>query len=295
MTTFRITQRSVGERTLAGLQTNLARMGKLQEQLSSGKLISKPSDDPTGTVSALQIRSQVRTQQQWSRNASDGVGWLNTTDTTLTGMLGEVRRVRELALQGANSGAAGQDAREAMAAEVDKIKESLISDANTRYLDRPIFGGTTGGTAAYASDGTFLGQTAGVYRTAGDGAPVRIDVTGPEVFGSGASSLFAVVQQVSDDLRNNPASLSNDLGAIDGAMKNLTNRLSDVGARSNRLDTMRQAAEDAAGSLTNHLADVESIDLPATVVQLQLQQTAYQAALGATSRVVTPSLIDFLR
>lgn len=295
MTNFRITQRSVGERTLAGLQGNLARLGKLQEQLSSGKLIAKPSDDPTGTVSAMQLRAQERTQQQWSRNAADGVAWLNTTDSTLTGMLSQVRRVRELTLQGANTGAAGPQAREAMAAEVDKIKESLLGDANTKYLDRPIFGGTTGGATAYDSAGTYVGQGAGVYRTAGDGAAVRVDVTGPEVFGSGATSLFNVVQQVADDLRTNPDNLNADLGALDGAMKNLTNKLADVGARSNRLDSMRQAADDTLISLQSRQSEVEFIDLPKTIVELQMQQNAYQAALGATQRVVTPSLVEFLK
>ena len=58
---------------------------------------------------------------------------------------------------------------------------------------------------------------------------------------------------------------------------------------------MRQTAEDRVIGLRNSLAEVESVDLPKTIVELQMQETAYQAALGATQRVVQPSLVDFLR
>jgi flagellar hook-associated protein 3 FlgL len=68
-----------------------------------------------------------------------------------------------------------------------------------------------------------------------------------------------------------------------------------VGARYNQLTQARQAADDKVLSLTSQLSDVEDIDLPKTLTDLQLQQTAYQAALAAAGRVVQPSLVDFLR
>ncbi len=54
-------------------------------------------------------------------------------------------------------------------------------------------------------------------------------------------------------------------------------------------------AGDTELSLTNSLAEIESTDLPKTLVDLKMQETAYQAALAATSRVLQPSLVDFLR
>ena len=58
---------------------------------------------------------------------------------------------------------------------------------------------------------------------------------------------------------------------------------------------MRQAADDRVIDLNSQLSNVEDIDLPKTITDLQLQQTAYQAALAATAKVVQPSLVDFLR
>lgn len=293
--TVRVTQHSIGMRTLAGLQGNLAKLGTLQQQLSSGKLISKPSDSPAGTVSAMQFRSQIRTNEQWSRNAQDGLGWLGTIDNTLTGALPQISRARDLTVQGLNAGAMGQDARDALAKEVSGLRESLIGTANTTYLGRPVFGGTTGGTAAYASDGTYVGTGDAVLRTAGDGDPVRVDVTGPEAFGDASTGLFATLKSISDHLSSGDgAALQKDLAALDAATSGVKGALAGVGARENRLDQLGQGADDRVITLKSGLSDVEDIDLPKTIVDLQLQNTAYQAALGATQRIITPSLADFL-
>jgi flagellar hook-associated protein 3 FlgL len=295
---FRITQRSIGQSSLAGLQHNLGRLGNIQQQLSSGKQISKPSDSPTGTVSAMQLRSEIRTNQQWSRNAADGIGWLGTIDQTLTSSLDSVRRARDLTLQGMNSGATSAEAQRALAVEIDQLRDSLIGLANTTYLDRPVFGGTTSGKQAYQADGQYVGSgTAnGVARTVGADATVRVDVTGPEVFGPQGADLFTVLGEIAANLRaGDTSALSANLNGLDTAMRTVQNKLAEAGARYNRVEQMQKAADDRVLALTNSLSGVEDIDLPKTIVDLKMQQMAYEAALGATQRIITPSLADFLR
>jgi flagellar hook-associated protein 3 FlgL len=298
MTATRITQRSIGERTLAGLQGNLSRLGAIQQRLSSGKEISKPSDSPTGTVSAMQLRAEIRTNEQWSRNAADGIGWLGTIDQTLTASLETVRRARDLALTGANTGTMSDESRNALAVEVEQLRESLIGQANTTYLDRPVFGGTTGGQTAYTSAGVYVGSpsTIGVTRTVGADASVRVDQTGPEVFGPSGADVFAELTELAANLRSGgAAAIAGNVDALDAASRTIQNKLAEVGARYNRVEQMQKAADDRVVTLTNALSAVEDIDLPKTIVELQMQQMAYQAALGATQRIITPSLADFLR
>ena len=102
MTAFRITQRAVAQRTTGNLQFALRRMAQTQGQLSSGKMISRPSDSPVGTVSALRLRSEIRQFEQYARNAEDGLGWLSAADRPLPSALAQTRRVRDLTLQAAN-------------------------------------------------------------------------------------------------------------------------------------------------------------------------------------------------
>ena len=84
-------------------------------------------------------------------------------------------------------------------------------------------------------------------------------------------------------------------GALDTAMETVRTAQASVGARSNRVDSMQQTANDRHLELQTQLTEVEDIDLPKTITDMTMQQTAYQAALGATAKVIQPSLMDFLR
>jgi flagellar hook-associated protein 3 FlgL len=293
---FRITHKSMGNRALMNLQQNLSRLGDLQQKLSSGKELTRPSDSPGGSSDILRLRSEIRTTEQYARNANDGMGWLATVDQSLTGSLDLMRRVQDLTLEGMSSGAASAaGARTALAAEVSSLRDNMLQVANTRYNNRPVFGGTTTGSAAYNAAGTFVGDNNAVVRTVGDNVSVRVDANGPQVFGSGPTDVFAILQDIANDMTANPAALGGHLDRLQAATTGITDALADVGARTGRVERMRQSSDDRVLSLSSNLSSVQDIDLPATIMQLQMQESAYQAALGATQRVVQPSLVDFMK
>lgn len=292
----RVTETSIHSRVLSNLQRQLGQGSKIQEQLSSGKILNRPSDSPSGTITSMELRGETRVVQQHSRNADDGVGWLGTLDNALAQSSTLINRVRDLTVEGLNSAGGTTQSREALAVEVDNIRDALIGHANSTYLDRPVFGGTTTDGIAYKSDGTYVGDSGQVQRTVGTNVKVRVDVNGPEAFGSGPTGLFSVLKDISDGLR------SNDMNTLDQGLKNLDasadilkGTMSDVGARYNRVAQMRESAEDRMLTLKSQLSDVEDVDLPKTIMEMQLQQTAYQAALAASAKVIQPSLIDYLR
>jgi flagellar hook-associated protein 3 FlgL len=292
----RVTDNSIHTRVLANLQRTIAKGEKLQEQLSSGKQINRPSDSPTGTVSSMQLRGETRANQQYARNADDGLGWLGTLDQSLSSSSSLINRARDLAVKGLNTGALDAEGSAALAAEIDQIKDSLIGYANTRYMDRPVFGGTTAGGTAYDADGTYIGDEGVLTRTVGADSKVRVSATGPEAFGSGDTQLFTVLKNLSDAVRSaDNAAMRDNLTKLDSASNTLKTTLSEVGARYNRVEQMKQSAQDRLLTVTSQLSDVEDVDLPKTIMEMQLQQTSYQAALAASAKVIQPSLIDFLR
>lgn len=294
---IRTTERLMGQNALTNLQSGLTKLGRLQEQLSSGKLIEKPSDSPGGTAAAMQTRGDIARFNQYSRNADDGMAWLGTIDSTLTNSSAQLHQARDLVLQGLSPGAAGSNQTGvALANQIDGIKQSMINVANTTYLGRPVFGGTTQGMTAYDSTGNYVGDSGQVVRSVGDSVKVRVDASGPGVFGSGPSGLFPVLDKISQDLRSgNTSGLQADLNDLDTATNQYQSALSDVGARYNQVQMMQQSAQTRLTDLKSQLSDVEDIDLPATITELQMQQVAYQAALSATSKVIQPSLVDFLK
>src|SRR5687767_6894716 len=156
---MRITQRAVALTSLQGLNRNLDAVGKLQQQLTSGRLINAPSDSPTGTNRAMQTRAEISSVSQEARNISDGQNWLEQSDSTLQNMINMTRKVRDLTVQGLNAGASSDASRQALATEVASLRDGLLTLANTNVQGRPLFGGVTSGQKAYDAAGVYVGVT----------------------------------------------------------------------------------------------------------------------------------------
>lgn len=297
--TARISQTSLTRTNQSNLQRALSRTSALQNQLSSGKVINKPSDAPAGTASALQYRSSIRRADQLQRNASDGLGWLQEADTALASTVEVVNRARDLALSGIN-GAMGPTDRAALAQEVDGLRSQALALANTSRLGRPIFAGTAAPApgqpdVAYDVTGAFKGDAGKVERAVAPGVSMQVNVSGPEAFGPAGNSLFDVLARISDHLRNDPTQLRADVNGLDTVMTGLQKAQATVGARTNQLDALMARVAQVQDGQRSALSTIEDIDLPKTISDLQVQNLAYQAALSATAKSVQPSLMDFLR
>jgi flagellin-like hook-associated protein FlgL len=295
----RITQRAVGLTSLQGLNRNLDAVGKLQQQLTSGRLISAPSDSPTGTNKAMQTRSDKAAAAQQARNITDAKSWLEQGDSTLREMLDTTRRVRDLTVQALNTGSSSPAGQQALATEISSLKEGLLGLANTTVQGRPLFGGNTPGSIAYKADGTWAGQAgAPITRKVSGSEQVRVDVTGPEALGADGSNLFSVVSDIATALGTYPAdstALAGHLSALDAVMTQMTTSVADIGSRAARVDRAEQMNADMALGLEQRLGETENIDLPNTIMRLQMQQTGYEAALAATAKAISPTLLDYLR
>ena len=149
------------------------------------------------------------------------------------------------------------------------------------------------GAAALAAAVVVAATAGGVAVATDDDGDVN--VTGPEVFGPPGADVLQHLTAVADHLRTDWTQLPADLAEIDVHLERALGARSTVGSRYAQLETMRDRTDQDILLLRERLSEIEDIDLPATIVDLQLQETAYQAALSATARSVQPSLLDFLR
>lgn len=293
--THQMTQRS----SLENIQTNLRAMSKLQGQASSLRRIEKPSDDPAGTAQALRLRAESRALAQYDRNASDGAAWLNTVDTALTTASTQLIRARTLTVQGANAGATNAQSREAIAQEIEAARDALLGQANTTYLGRAVFAGTSNADAAFERDAvtgtyTFNGGAGTVERRIAEDVTVRVDGNGSAVFGTGATSVFATLDRLAADLRAG-ADVSGYIDEIDAHHGAILQETATIGARTNQVGAQQLANSSKKLAVKADISAVEDVDLAETLVNLQAQEVAYKAALGATSRVLQPTLLDYIR
>ena len=300
---MRITQRALATTSLQNLNRNMEAIAKLQAQQTSGKSINQPSDDPTGTNVAMQTRQEIASVGQYARNIGDGLSLLDATDSALHNMTEQVQSARALTVKGLNDGSLSEASRVAIRTEMSGIRDSLIGLANTAVKGQPIFGGVTSGSTAYAADGTYqgFGGAAGVpvvpiTRQVSQVDAIRVDVTGPEAFGDPAvGDLFKIVGDIARDVVADPAALAGHLAALDKALDGLNKAAADIGTRTNRIETAKQVNLDLQLTLETRSASIENVDLARTMVDLSMMQTGYQAALGATAKVIQPTLLDFLR
>ena len=310
----RVTQQTIQRSTLANLQTNLAAMSNLQNRASGSSMITKPSDDPAGTAKAIALRASLNANDQASRNIDDGNGWLTTADTALQSSVNLIRQARDLTVQGSNTGALNKEGREALAVQIEGIRNDLLSQANTKYQGRLIFAGTSnaagavavsaGPPASYTSNAV-LGAT--VDRRVDTNTTIRVDVDGAKVFGPvvatdtqpiASDSAFATLDRIAAALRADPqvaSDVSKELSTLDAHRDKMLNELSGVGARQTQILSAQTRALDTKTTLTVQLGAIEDVDLAKTLMDLQTQEVTYKAALGAAARVMQPTLLDFLR
>ncbi|WP_025157982.1 flagellar hook-associated protein FlgL [Leifsonia aquatica] len=277
------------------LQLSLQRQTQLYDQATSRKQITKPSDDPTATASALGVRADQAATAQYKRNLDNGDAWLTTADSTLSSVEDVMRRVRDLTVSGANDGSLSPEAKEAIATEIDGLKKSLLSLANTTYLGRTVFAGNSDAGVAFQPDYSFTGAAGStVERRIGLDTTVRVDADGAAVFGTGTGSVFALLDNISNDLRTG-VNVGPRLGEIDDRTKAIVGEHAEIGGRQTRIDKAKDLLAIGANALEAQRSSLEDVDLSKVLLDLKTQDVNYQTALAVTARVLQPTLMDFLR
>ena len=301
----RITSNMISRSVLNDLNEVSQRLAKTQQRMSSGKQITRASDDPYGTSRALTLRGDIEGTQQYQRNVSEATAWQNVTDAALSKITDALHRARELAVGGA-SDSAGQAARSAAAAEIDQLIASVKQEANASYGGRYVFSGTSTDVRPYDVNGadTYAGDSGTVAREIGPGVSVQVNVLGSAVLGNGQGAadgkLLNVLRDISDHLKSGSVvdmnTLRNsDLKGLDTNLDAISQARATVGATTNRLDSADGRLQEVEESLTKLLSDVEDADMAKTYVDYSMQQSVYQSALQAGGNIVQQSLLDFLR
>lgn len=294
---MRVTQQTMTFQALDRLQTRLAQLSQSQGQLARGKRIEKPSDDPAGMNRAMVLHSQEDAARQADRNAGDGLMWTSLADSKLQTLLDRLHRARDLAVR--SGSVTNPSERQAFAVEIESIREEAVSIANSRVGDRGLFAGDRDGDAVAEVAGSWVyqGDQGEVQRRVGRSDVVRVNLTGDELFGfSAGEDLFTTLDDLSTQvLAKDSAGVETSIGEMDQAMHRILGGLAELGAATNRLEAAQQRGDSEVLSLQQRLSEVESVDVAEAITQLQMEQVAYEATLGALARSLQPSLVDFLR
>jgi flagellar hook-associated protein 3 FlgL len=283
-----------------GLESTLSSVADAQTSLSTGKRILQYSDAPTDAVTALRYSSQESDWAAYKHSADDASRWLNTADGTLQSVGSTLQSVKALAVNGVNGGL-GQTARNALADQVDALRDHLVDLANTKVGNRGLFSGF--GDTAVAKDAggnwTYAGDGGAVNRQIGPSMKIQVNLPGSDVFGFAAGAgkdVFSTLDKLAANLRSgDTAAIAASQTQLDSRMTDVNRSLGTLGALETRVDNQLKLGADAVDEIKRQRSELADVDIAEASLKLQQAQTGYQAALAAASRSNLPSLADFLR
>ncbi|HET6868372.1 MAG TPA: flagellar hook-associated protein FlgL [Solirubrobacteraceae bacterium] len=301
----RITTQMTAQNLLANINQSLDRLSTTQQELSTGKKINQPSDDPYGTSLSLQLNNELSGLNDYANNVSDGTGWAQAGNAALSDITNAVQRIRELVVEAAN-GTQSQADMQASSAEVGQLIDEIKQDANTQYNGQYIFSGSSTSTQPYqaGSNDAYAGNTGQVTRTIAPNTSVSVNAnlsgvlgTGQTVAGqpAGDGQLLNTLRNISDAMQSgNAGALSSSLSQLDANLNSLTGLTAGVGATTDRLQMASSRIQSLQAADTQVLSNTQDADMAQTEVDFSTQQAALTAALQAGAHIVQQNLMDFL-
>ncbi len=305
---IQLTPSVMSDEMISNLNNEESSIAQLQEQLSTGNVVNQPSDNPSLAANIMQINSALSRATTYSNNASDGLGWLQTGNSTMNEIVSTLQSVRQTVLSVSSASLSGSQAGlQALADQVTQAQQTLVNLGNTTYNGQAIFAGTGNVTTAFDANGTYVGGGAAPTRTVAPGTQVAVSVTGDSVFGTGTTGLLSttpgslgVLAQLAQDIgTGTQASLAAasgpDLQNLDNAISTVENQAAQLGAQYQQMQALQTQATSTQAALNTELSGIQSVNLPQAMTNLTQQQNSYQTALWSTAQLVQSSLVSFLQ
>jgi flagellar hook-associated protein 3 FlgL len=290
----RITQGILTSNMLRHLSQSFERMEKYQNQLSTGKKISRPSDDPVVAMKGIEYRSNLTHIEQYSRNISEAYNWMESSDSALDKATQALQRLRELVVQASND-TYEVSQRQSIAKEIRELKEHLASIANTKIGNKYIFNGSDTTTPPVdLGGGIYPTNSDSVDIEVFDGVRMRVNIDPTNVF---SAALFTDISNLEADLNGGATGsvIGNYIDVIDGHIQNVVAERAELGARYNRIELVDQRVQTQEVIANRIISDNEDADIERVITDLKTQESVHRAVLGVGARIIQPTLIDFLR
>ncbi|WP_341322403.1 flagellar hook-associated protein FlgL [Solibacillus sp. FSL H8-0523] len=309
---MRVTQSMLSNNMLRNLNTSYNKMSKLQDQMNSGSLINRPSDDPVIAVKGMGYRVDLDKNAQYQRNINEAHTWVDSTDEALDQVGTSLIRVKELIVQAAND-TNTPDERKKIGEEISQIREQFRDLANSKIGDNYIFSGTYTNRPLF-SDGAINPEIAGqdgltksIDMNVFDGISMKVNTTGVDYF----QKVDEFMGQL-EGILNNKDITSEEIGAalgaefenaggtakipaLDGLHSTVLTMRAEIGAKQNRLELMQNRLEIQELNVTKQLSENEDTDYAKAITDMTTAESIHQASLSVGAKIIQQTLVDFIR
>lgn len=295
----RITPLMTTNQILGELNQSENALATTEEQLSTGKTINQPSDNPYGAALVVQLNGQLSQLGDYNNNIVDGQAWAQTGTTALGSIESDVQRAQELVTQAGN-GTLSQSQQADIGAEIGQLISSIKASANTQYNGQYVFSGTAGSTPPYdPTTGAYAGGGA-VTRQIGPASTATVSVDISQALGANVSTgtgLLPTLTNIYNQLTSGSGTAalnSSDLTDLRNGLDSLNTLQTRLGASTDQMTMASTTLSDMQTSLTSELGNTQDANMATTMTTYSNEQAAFTAALKAGASIVQTSLMSFL-
>lgn len=270
--------------------------------LSTQKRINALHDDPMGAARVIKQKARIDSNDSFQRNISFTKGFLETSESALSGIGDRLIRAKELAVAMAND-TYGPESREATAREISEIVNEVIQLGNSSYNGRFVFSGFRTDVPPLGLDGTYLGDDGSIYLPMEDSNYKQINIPGRFVFGPtdeesqrGHFNLVAGLVSLRDGLNeNDKQAIYRSIDELGHQLDKISSFQASVGSTSTAINSSQARLEADKVGMMERLSNLEDADMYQATSDFKRTETVLQSTLLASNKLLQPSLLNFMQ
>ncbi len=299
---------------LKNLNNNMSELNKLQNQMATGKRITKPSDDPIGVISSMQTRVKIYKSEQYKKNVEKSLTWLELTESSVLELNDMLKTAYEKAVYMSNDYLSAED-KAATAEQIGQLRDHVLNIGNAKSGDKYIFGGYNVTSPPFVLDATgnilyngydltdesnpalLAEDEASIQYEIGFDVIMDISTTGTQLFGMGENNVYTVLDDFYTALKNDASGeeISQFIKKLQDCQTHVMSVDVSVGGRVNRLELIQNRFEDDVYIYEAIKSKIEDVDQAEAIMNYKMAEFVYTAALQVGNNIVQTSLINFLK
>ena len=324
---MRITNTSMIRTHLYDTQQNLSNMNKLNQQITTGKVINKVSDDPQKAIKIMNMNNEIKYTEKYNSNIDETVGWMNTSDSSLETIGNILVEIKETILKVGN-GTYSQNEMKSLNADMNEKIKQLSDTLNSTYGGKYMFGGSNVDDAPIKvttdangvvklefnkdKNGQILPNTDNLKTDISSGVNIDYNVSVGEIFntkdanGNNMNLLDEInnLSKLMNDIVNGDEKTSstakdtllNDTkGKIDTLFDHVLTKRTSLGVKVSTAEKIKEANDDNLVTMKDILCKEQDTDVVDAFIKLQSAELVYQASIKVGSKLMQPTVLDYIR
>jgi len=292
---MRITSFTIFNQLTRALSDNLRTLSRYSDRLSSGKKISKPSDDVSIMSKSMDYKVTLNEMGQYKKNIDEVDAHLSYADSIMSAVTNVLIRSSEIAVQG-SSGILTDSDRRALANEIEIMRDEIASLSNSKYRSRYMFAGYQTDSEAFDAGYNYQGDSGEINISVDYNITISLNIPGDSIFGDGATSLMGIMDQFNTDLLSgNMAGIQGAIDSLDSSLDNIADVRAELGVKLKYLDDQRQNLDNRNLNIQTLLSNTEDADIADSVGEITKTELALEALRAAGAKSFSQSLWDFIR